>query len=123
MKGIIVRVLLNVVGLWLAATLVPGIDYLSTAGLIWSAIALGLVNAIVRPVLVLLTFPITLLTLGLFLLVINAAMLNLADWFVDDLVVRGFIDSIFGAIIIGLISWAGSAFVGPDGTYVIIERR
>ena len=123
MKGIIVRVLLNVLGLWIAESLIDGISSLSTAGLIWTAIALGLVNAFVRPVLVLFTLPVTLLTLGLFLLVINAAMLNLAAWFVDDFVVVGFFDSVFGAIIVSVISWACSAFIGDDGKYVVITRR
>ena len=124
MKGIILRVLLNMLGLWLAAAVIPGILALTTGALFWAAISLGLVNAFVRPILVFFTLPITLLTLGLFLLIVNAAMLNLAAWFVGGFVVEGFFDSVFGAIIVGLISWAGSAFIGDNGKYVLlIERR
>lgn len=124
MKGIVVRLILNVLGLWLASVIIPGIAYASGAALFWAAISLGLINAFVRPVLVLFTFPITLLTLGLFLLIVNAAMLNLAAWFVDGFVVEGFYDSVFGAIVVGLTSWVGSAFIGDDGSYVVfVERR
>lgn len=124
MKGVILRVLMNVLGLWLAAAIIPGISSANNGALFWAAISLGLVNAFVRPVLVFFTFPITLLTLGLFLLVVNAAMLNLAAWFVDGFIVEGFFDSVFGAMIVGLISWVGSAFIGDNGRYVVlIERR
>ncbi len=124
MKGVVLRLLLNMLGLWLASVIISGISTASTGALVWAAISLGLVNAFVRPILVFFTFPITLLTLGLFLLIVNAAMLNLAAWFVDGFVVEGFFDSVFGAIIVGLISWAGSAFIGDDGKYVLlVERR
>ena len=122
--GILLRLALNALGLWLAASIVPGISTATTGALIWAAIALGLVNAFVRPIVVFFTFPVTLLTLGLFLLIINAAMLNLAAWFVDGFYVEGFFDSLFGAIIVSLTSWIGSAFIGENGRYtVIVERR
>ena len=82
MLGFILRTLITGLGIWLAAYLVSGVSATSTGALIWAAIALGLINAFVRPVLVLLTLPFTILTLGVFLLFLNAAMLNLAGWFV-----------------------------------------
>ena len=123
--GIVVRILVNVLALWLATVMVPGITATTTSALIWAAISLGLVNALVRPIVVFLTLPFTLLTLGLFLLFINAAMLNLAAWFVDDFDVVGVIDALFGAIIISVISWVGSAFIGENGKYrvLVVERR
>jgi len=123
--GIILRVLLNMLAIWLAATLVPGISTADNAALIWAAVSLGLVNAFIRPLVVFLTLPFTLLTLGLFLLFVNAAMLNLAAWFVDGFDVVGVIDALFGAIIVSLVSWAGSAFIGENGRYrlLVIERR
>jgi putative membrane protein len=122
--GIILRLVMNALGLWLAAAIIPGIEAQTTAALVWAAISLGLINAFIRPIVVFFTFPVTLLTLGLFLLIINAAMLNLAAWFVDGFVVEGFFDSVFGAIVVGLISWVGSAFVGDNGRYVVlVERR
>jgi len=111
-------------GIWLAAYLVPGVNATSTAALVWAAIALGLINAFVRPVLVLITLPFTILTLGLFLLLLNAAMLNLAGWFVDGFEVVGFWSSVFGAIVISLVSGLCSQFIGPKGRYeVLVIRR
>ena len=115
MRGVFVRLLLNVIGLWAASALLDGIGTATDADLIWAAIALGLVNALIRPLIVVLTFPVTLITLGLFLLFINAAMLNLAAWFVDGFYVDGVITSIMGAIIVTIVGWAGSAFVGESG--------
>ena len=124
MPGLILRMLITALGIWLATYLVPGVSASSTAALIWAAIALGLINAFVRPVLVLLTMPFTILTLGLFLLLLNAAMLNLAGWFVDGFEVVGFWDSVFGAIVISLVSALCSQFIGPKGRYeVLVIRR
>lgn len=122
--GIIIRILLVAAGLWLATLIVPGVEAQTTSALIWAAIALGLINAFVRPLVILMTLPLTVLTLGLFLLVINAGMLNLAAWFVDGFVVEGFWSSLFGAIVVGLTSWIGSAFVSDRGRYeVLVVRR
>jgi putative membrane protein len=123
--GIIIRVLLNMLALWLATALIPGITTADNAALIWAAIALGLVNAFIRPLVVFLTLPVTLLTLGLFLLFVNAAMLYLAAWFVDGFEVVGVIDAVFGAVIVSLVSWVGAAFIGDNGRYrvLVIERR
>ena len=111
-------------GIWLAAYLVPGVSATSTGALIWAAIALGLINAFVRPVLVLLTLPFTILTLGLFLLLLNAAMLNLAGWFVDGFEVVGFWNAVFGAIVVSLVSGLCSKFIGPKGRYeVLVVQR
>ena len=124
MTGILIRLMIVAAGLWLATVMVPGIEAQTTSGLLWAAVALGLINAFVRPLVVLFTLPLTILTLGLFLLVINAGMLNLADWFVDGFSVRGFWSSVFGAIVVGLTSWLGSSFVGNNGRYqVFVVRR
>ena len=122
--GIILRTLITGLGIWLAAYLVPGVSATSTAALIWAAVALGLINAFVRPVLVLLTLPFTILTLGLFLLILNAGMLNLAGWFVDGFDVVGFWSAVFGAIVVSLVSGLCSNFIGPKGSYeVLVVRR
>ena len=125
MTGIILRILVNMFGLWLATALVSGISYSGTAALVWAAISLGLVNAFVRPLILLLTLPVTLLTLGLFLLFINAGMLNLAAWFVSGFDVVGVTDALIGAIIVGLISWVSSAFIGENGRYrvLVVDSR
>ena len=124
MLGIILRTLITGLGIWLATYIVPGVSATSTAALIWAAIALGLINAFVRPVLVLLTLPFTILTLGLFLLVLNAGMLNLAGWLVDGFQVVGFWSAVFGAIAVSLVSGLCSNFIGPKGSYeVMVVRR
>ena len=124
MLGFILRTLITGLGIWLAAYLVSGISATSTGALIWAAIALGLINAFVRPVLVLLTLPFTILTLGVFLLFLNAAMLNLAGWFVDGFEVVGFWSAVFGAIVVSLVSGLSSNFIGPKGSYeVLVVRR
>jgi putative membrane protein len=124
MLGFILRTVITGLGIWLAAYLVPGVSASSTSALVWAAIALGLINAFVRPVLVLLTLPFTILTLGLFLLFLNAAMLNLAGWFVDGFEVVGFWSAVFGAIVVSLVSGLCSSFIGPRGRYeVLVVRR
>ena len=123
MKGIIVRTLIIALGLWAAGKLVPGIHVGGAGSLLFAAIALGLINALVRPLIVLLTLPVTLLTLGLFLLIVNAAMLQLADWFVSGFEVTGFFSAILGAIVVSLVSWAASSFIGPKGRYELMVRR
>ena len=123
MIGLIVRTAIIALGIWLAAYLVPGISTASNSDLVWAAIALGLINAFVRPILVVLTIPLTILTLGLFLIFLNAAMLNLAGWFVDGFDVVGFWSSIFGAIIISIVSGICSRFIGPRGRYEVMVIR
>lgn len=124
MMGLILRTVITGLGIWLAAYLVPGVSATSTGALVWAAIALGLINAFVRPVLVLLTLPFTIITLGLFLLILNAGMLNLAGWFVDGFDVVGFWSAVFGAVVVSLVSGLCSQFIGPKGRYeVMVIKR
>lgn len=108
------RVLFAAVGLWLADRLLGGISADGWTTLIIAGLLLGLVNAVVKPVVVLLTFPITIVTLGLFLLVVNAAMLGLVAWLLDGLTVNGLVAGVLGSIIVGVVSWAGQVMIG-DG--------
>ena len=114
MVRFIFRVMFAAVGLWLADRLVAGISADGWMTLIFAGLLLGVVNAVVKPVVVVLTFPITILSLGLFLLVVNAAMLGLVAWFLDGLVVRGLLAGVLGSIIVGAVSWAGQVLIG-DG--------
>ncbi len=123
MIGILLRTAIIAFAIWVAAWLIPGISTDSTGALIWGAIALGLINAFVRPILVILTLPVTVLTLGLFLLVLNAAMLNLAGWFVDGFHVDGVWSSVFGAIVVSLVSGFCSQLIGPKGRYEVMVVR
>jgi putative membrane protein len=110
----ILRVLIAALGLWLATEWVSGITVTTPATLILAALLLGVVNAIVRPVVVLLTLPVTLVTLGLFLLVVNAAMLGLVAAFLPGFSIAGFWPAFWAAIIISAVSWLGSAIFKKD---------
>lgn len=109
----IVQALVTMLGLWLAAQFVPGVGFASTGSLIAAAIILGLVNAVVRPVLVVVTFPITVITLGLFLLVVNAATIGLTAMFLGGFEVDGLWAGIGAAVVTGVVSWIAGAFI-PD---------
>ncbi len=124
MVGFIVRAALVALGLWLASRIVPGVEVGSVGSLLWAALLLGVVNAVVRPVLVILTLPITLITLGLFLLVINGLMIELVTVFVAGFIVHGLMSAILCALIVSLTSWLVSWFIGPRGRIeVVVVRR
>lgn len=105
--GLLIRFAFAVAGFWLAQRFVPGIEAAGWTSLVIGALLLGLANVIIRPILFVVTFPITFITLGLFLLVINAAMLGLVGWVMKGLVVDGFWPAFWGAIVIGIASWIG----------------
>jgi putative membrane protein len=115
--GFVLRVLVNAAALWVAAALVPGIALRGLRYTLLAALVLGLVNAIVRPVLVFLTLPITLLTLGLFIFVLNAFCLWLTSRLVPGFAVHGFVASVLGALVISIVSWALNAFVSDAGRW------
>ncbi|HXQ45422.1 MAG TPA: phage holin family protein [Caulobacteraceae bacterium] len=122
MIGFIIRALITAGGLWLATQLHIGIYAHSWKSLLGAAVLLGIVNAIVRPILVFLTFPITILTLGLFLLVINGLMLGLVSLLPIGFHVHGILSAILGAIVVGLTSWVASWFIGPSGRVEMYRR-
>lgn len=113
MNRFLIRALIAALGLWVADALIDGISFDSTAWLLGAAVVLGLINAFVRPLAVILTFPITLITLGLFLLVLNAGMLALAGWMLPGFHITGFWPAFLGAIVVSLVSGVGSWFFGP----------
>jgi len=122
MLGFLLRWSINLLALVIAGLVMPGIKIESIGMGIIAAGILGVINAVIRPVVLILTLPINLLTLGLFTLVINAAMLMLVSEMVPGLIIAGFRSAFFGAIIISLISWLVNMFVGGDGTLVFIRR-
>lgn len=105
---LLVRFVFAALGLWLAAKLVPGVSVSNTGTLIVAAILLGVVNAIVRPVVFILTLPITVLTLGLFLLVVNAAMIGLVAMLLGGFQVDGLVAGVLAAVVTGVVSWVGA---------------
>jgi len=100
----LLRALVAAFGLWLAARLVPGIRIDGPGALILAAVVLGLCNAVVKPVLLLLTLPATVLTLGLFLLVVNGVVLALVAWLVPGFAIAGFGAAVLGALVVSLTS-------------------
>jgi putative membrane protein len=109
MLGILLRGTFAALGLWVATFFVTGLRFDKPATLIVAGLVLGLVNAFLRPLLVVLTLPITLVTLGLFLLVINAAMVALVAWLLPGMRVDSFWAALGTAIIVSLVSWVGAA--------------
>jgi putative membrane protein len=106
---------INAIALWLAATLISGIELSSN---LWEvlivAIIFGLINALIKPVIKLISLPLIAVTLGLFTLVINAFLLLLTSWLSSALTVDGLIPAFLGAIVISLVSWLLSLFVDDD---------
>ena len=119
MKGFCFRLVITALGLWAAATIVPGVQIDGWGRLIVAALLLGIVNAVIRPIILILTLPLTVLTLGLFILVVNGISLALVAWLMPGFSLSGLGAAILGSIVVGLTSWFASAFVGGSGR---IER-
>ena len=110
---LLVRWIVNAIALLVVAKLVPGISAASITTLFVMALVLGLLNAVVRPVLLILTLPITVLTLGLFVIVLNALVFWLAAAFVPGFSVDGFVPALLGAVLFSIISMLTS-WIGGD---------
>lgn len=115
MTGFVLRAVVAAFGLWLATRWVDGIFIDEPSTLLIAAALLGVINAFIRPVLLVLTLPISVVTLGLFVLVINASMLALVAGLLPGFDITGFWDAFWGAIVVGLTGWVGSWFIGPRG--------
>jgi putative membrane protein len=123
--GFLLRALVSAFAIWVAAAIVPGLDVVGAGTLLLAGFLLGLVNAFVRPLVIVLTFPLTLVTLGLFLWVVNAAMLALVAAMLDGMTVAGFLPALLGSLIVSLVSTAASWWVGPRGRVevLVFEQR
>jgi len=110
-------------GLLLASALIPGVQIEGIGTYILAALLLGLVNAFVRPVAFLLTLPLTIITLGLFLLVLNAAMFGLVAAMLDNFAVTGLGSAMLGALIVSITSTIASWYIGPKGRIEILVVR
>jgi len=114
MLRFIVQFLVTCLALWLAGEVVPGVAFTDTTTLLLAAFLLGIANAVVRPVLTFLTFPLTVITFGLFLLVVNAATIGLVAALLGGFVVDGFWAGIGAAIVTGVVSWIAGWFIGDE---------
>ena len=123
MTAFLLRVTIVALGLWLATYILPGLHFDGPGTLLAAALLLGVVNAIVRPIAVILTLPLTLLTLGLFLLVVNAAMLGLVALLLSGFQVSGFWTAIGGSLIVSLTGWVASGLIGNNGKVEVMRSR
>jgi putative membrane protein len=121
--GFLLRVVVNALAIMLAASIVPGISVDGLVPALVGGLLLGLVNAVVRPVLIILTLPITLITLGLFLLVLNGFCFWLVASIVKGFSVSGFSSAFLGALIVSVVSWIMTALISDSGKVAVITRR
>lgn len=115
MRGFLARVVITAVGLLIARAIIPGIVIVGWGNLFVAALLLGLVNAFVRPILFILTLPLTILTLGFFLLVLNGISLSLVAWLMPGFSVSGLWAATLGALCVTITSWFANGFVGSSG--------
>ena len=124
MTGFVLRALISAIGLWIATYWVSGIRIDDATTLILAGALLGIVNAIVRPIAILLTLPITILSLGFFLLVVNAGMVALVAAILPGFHIPGGFWSAFGtALIVWITGWVGSWLIGPRGKIDVYVRK
>jgi putative membrane protein len=124
MTGFVLRALITAVGLWIATRWIDGIRIDDAATLVLAGALLGIINAIVRPIAIVLTLPITILTLGLFLLVVNAGMVALVAALLPGFHIFGGFWAAFGtALIVSITGWIGSWLIGPRGKIDVYVRR
>ena len=123
MIGFLLRAAIVALGLWLATLWVRGVYIDSPGTLLLAGILLGVVNSIIRPIAILLTLPMTIVTLGFFLLVINAGMVALVAWMLPGMHVAGFGSAFWASVIVSLTSMVGSWFIGPKGRFEVIVKR
>jgi len=121
--GFLIRVFANALAILAAAYILPGIEVSGGLVVLAAGLVLAIINAVVRPVLIFLTLPFTLVTLGLFLFVLNAFCLWLTSWLVKGFEVHGFWPAVFGAMLVSVVSWLLNAFLNDRGQVVVITRH
>jgi putative membrane protein len=131
MQGLLIRWLVLTVAILVASYVIEGIRVSSFLSAFFAAAVLGILNAFFRPILIILTLPINILSMGLFTFVINAVLLMMASGVISGFQVRGFWSAIFGSLIISLVNWFLSAFLADlrekrqteQKDYVDLERK
>lgn|SRR5690606_3248888 len=123
MTAFFLRVAIVALGLWIATQIFSGLHFDRPFTLLIAALLLGIVNAVVRPIAVILTLPLTLLTLGLFLLVINAAMLGLVALMLRGFQISGFWTALGASVVVSLTSWAASGLINNNGRFEVLTSK
>lgn len=121
MPGLLIRWLINAVALLLISQIIRGIEVDGVAAALAAGAVLGILNAVLRPILLILTLPLTLLTLGLFALMLNGFMLYLAGTIVKGFTVTGFWSAVFGALLLSIVSGLANAFINDRGRLEVID--
>jgi len=122
-QAFLLRAAFASLGLWLATGLLNGLSFSNPQTLIVAALLLGVMNAVVRPLVIALTLPITVLTMGLFLLVVNAAMMGLVASLLDGFHIRSFGTAIAASLIVSLCTAIASALVGGIKIQIIRQQK
>jgi putative membrane protein len=123
MTGFVLRIAIVALGLWLATKIFDGLNFDGPGTLLAAALLLGLVNAVIRPIAVILTLPLTLVTLGLFLLVINAAMVGLVALLLSGFQVSGFWTAFGTSLVVSVTSWIASGLIGNNGKFEVMTSK
>ncbi len=123
MKGLIIRFVITGVAVLVTAEIVPGIAIDGVWAGAATVIVLALLNAIVRPMLYLFSFPLIMFTLGLFMVVINAILLHLTAWLVTGFTVDGFWPSVWGALLISVVSTILNLMISEEGKVEVLVHR
>lgn len=123
MRGLVVRWLVSALALWLTSQIVRGIQVDGIPSLLFAAITIGILNAVVRPIVLLLTLPLNVLTLGLFTLVVNAAMLWLAGKVVVGFHVHGFASALGGWLLLSFFTFIINLLIGESGKIEVVHVR
>ncbi|MBZ0168546.1 membrane protein [Candidatus Methylomirabilis lanthanidiphila] len=121
--GFLIRLFLNALALVIVSAVIPGIEVRGVLPALAAAFFLGVVNAFIRPVLLILTLPLTIITLGLFIPLLNAALLKLVSLMIQGFEVHGFWSAVFGAILISLISGVLNLLINDRGRVEVIVHR
>jgi len=121
--GLLIRFVVTGIAVFLATAIVPGIEVQSASAGVAAVIALALLNAVVRPFLYLLSLPFIILTLGLFMVIINALLLQLVSFLVNGFVVQGFWPSVAGAVLISVVSGILNLWISEQGHVEIVVHR
>ncbi len=123
MRGLVIRWLVSAAALYLTSLVVRGIEVQGVGSLFFAAATIGILNAVVRPLILLLTLPLNIVTLGLFTLVVNAAMLKLASEVVRGFEVHGFWSALGGWLLLSLFTFLINVVIGETGVEVVRVRR
>ena len=123
MTGFFLRCAIVALGLWLATKMLSGLQFDTAGTLLAAALLLGVVKAVIRPIAVILTLPLTLFTLGLFLIVINAGMLGLVALLLGGFTISSFWTAVGGALVVSVTSWLASGLIGNNGRIEVISGK